>query len=289
LRRLENADFTTDVTVENGEGHISVEAVDDKGEYRNFLNLNTVVVSPKGERVTVRLEQSGPGHYEARFPTKEVGSYLLNLMETKDGKPVGTQVVGASVNYSPEFTAPEPNLNLLARLAEAGGGKLLDAALPEDPANNPFLHDRRMTFQPRDWWEWLLKLAIVLFVLDVAVRRIQIDRDQWEKAMARVKQTVFFWKGVPRPAESDVSLAALLARRDQVRTSQPVAAPEARPELFQPQQPVVLPSRPVPADSASPKLDIQEPEPPSASGAQKPESTTSRLLDAKRRAQRKRD
>ena len=46
-----------------------VEAIDDKGDYRNFLNLNTVVISPKGDRQTVRLEQTGPGHYEARFPT----------------------------------------------------------------------------------------------------------------------------------------------------------------------------------------------------------------------------
>jgi uncharacterized membrane protein len=289
LRRVENADFTTDVTVEKGEGHITVEAVDENGEYRNFLNLNTVVVSPKGERLTVRLEQTGPGHYEAHFPTKEVGSYLLNLMETRDGKPAGTQVVGASVNYSPEFTATEPNINLLARLAEAGGGKILDAELPADPTNSPFLHDRRMTFQPRDWWEWLLKLAVILFVLDVAVRRIDIERDQWEKAMARVKQTIFFWKGVPRPLESDVSLAALLARRDQVRTTQPVAAPEARPELFKPQQPVVLPTRPAAGESASPALDIKEPESPSGASVQKPESTTSRLLDAKRRAQRKKD
>ena len=237
----------------------------------------------------MRLEQTGPGHYEARFPTKEVGSYLLNLMETKDGKLAGSQVVGASVNYSPEFTAPEPNLPLLAKLAEAGGGKILDANLPQDPANNPFLHDRQKTFQPRDWWEWLLRLAIILFVLDVAVRRIDIDREQWEKFTARVRQTIFFWRGVPRPAQADESLATLLARRDQVRTTQTAPAPEARPELFQPQQPVVLPSRPAPSDSASPTLDIQEPESPSASGAQKPESTTSRLLDAKRRAQRKRE
>src|SRR5207247_10103122 len=72
LRRLENADFTTEVSVDKGEGHISVEALDEKGDYRNFLNLQTVVVSPKGERQTVRLEQSGPGRYEAHFHTNEV-------------------------------------------------------------------------------------------------------------------------------------------------------------------------------------------------------------------------
>jgi uncharacterized membrane protein len=293
LRRLENADFNTEVSVEKGEGHISVEALDEKGNYRNFVNLQAVVRSPKGERVTVRLEQTSPGRYEARFPTKEVGSYMLNLMETKDGKVVGAQPIGASVNYSPEFTAPEPNLNLLARLAEAGGGKLLEPLSPEMLSSpiaaeaNPFLHDRRKTFQPRDWWEWLLKLAVILFVLDVAVRRIQIERDQWQKAMARVKQTIFFWKGVPRPVEADESLAALLSRRDQVRAKQTAPAVEARPELFKPATPVVLPSKGTREEIGSPAMEMKQPEPAASEDPQKPASTTSRLLDAKRKARRK--
>ncbi len=136
MRRLENADFTTEVAVDKGEGVINVEALDEQGNFRNFLNLQAVVASPKGERQTVRLEQTGPGHYEARFPTKEVGAYLLNLMDIKDGQVRGSQVVGASVNYSPEFNTPEPNLNLLRRIAETGGGKILD---PADPTREPIL------------------------------------------------------------------------------------------------------------------------------------------------------
>ena len=64
---------------------------------------------------------------------------------------------------------------------------------------------------------------------------------------------------------------------------------EARPELFKPVQPVVLPAKPMPSESGSPTLEITEPEQSSASGEKKPESTTSRLLDAKRRAQRKKE
>src|SRR5213596_2640141 len=123
MRRLDNADFTTDVTIDKGEGVINVEALDEKGNYRNFLNLQSLVVSPKGERQSVRLEQTGPGHYEARFPTKAVGAYMLNLMDIENGEVRGTQRLGASVNYSPEFSATEPNHNLLRRLAETGGGK----------------------------------------------------------------------------------------------------------------------------------------------------------------------
>src|ERR1051326_1668703 len=217
LRRLENADFTTEVAVDKGQGLINVEALDEQGNYRNLLTLQTVVVSPKGEKQTVRLEQTGPGHYEARFPTKSVGAYMLNLMHIENGQLRGTQPLGASVNYSPEFSATEPNQNLLQRLAEAGGGKVLDADVSR---SNPFQHDRVKTFQPRDLWEWLLKLAILLFPLDVGVRRIQIDRAEWLRATQTLRRRLLFWRGLPRAPEAEESLAALLARRDQVRAQQ---------------------------------------------------------------------
>ncbi|MBC8003288.1 MAG: hypothetical protein H7X97_11945, partial [Opitutaceae bacterium] len=121
-------------------------------------------------------------------------------MDLKDGQLRGSQVLGASVNYSPEFAATEPNINLLTRLAEAGGGKVLDPAV-----DNPFLIDRKKTFQPVDLWETLLRLAIVLFTLDVGVRRIQIDREEWLKATATLQRWLLFWKPAMRPVEADES------------------------------------------------------------------------------------
>ena len=284
LRRLENADFTTVVTADKGEGLINVEALDEQGNFRNFLNLQAIVASPKGERQTVRLEQTGPGHYEAHFPTKEVGAYLLNLMDVKDGQVRGSQVIGASVNYSPEFNTAEPNLNLLRRLAETGRGKLLDPMLP---AVNPFSHDRLKTFQPRDLWESLLKFAIILFTLDVGVRRIQIGRDEWLRAMQALRRWLFFWRGAPRPPEAEESLAALLTRRQQVRSQQTAPAAEPRPDLFRPERPaeMSLPGEEAPADTPAPAA------PPPAASPKPPEeppaSTASRLLEAKRRAQKR--
>ena len=285
LRRVDNADFTTDVSVDKGEGQISVEALDEKGNFRNFLNLQAIVVSPKGERQTLQLDQTGPGHYEVKFPTKEVGAYLLNLMDMKDGQIRGAQVLGASVNYSPEFNATEPNLNLLHRLAESGDGRMLDISTPSE---GPFLHDRQKTFQPRDLWPWLLRLAIILFPIDVGVRRIQLDPEEMARAWQWLRRWIFFWKGVSRPVRAEESLAALLSRRDQVRSAQTAPAATPDPNLFRP------------ADTSASPLSttdvadvIQEAEPPASSGeADKPAdraSTTSRLLEAKRRAQRRLD
>jgi len=296
LRRLENADFTTEVVVDKGEGIITVEALDEQGNYRNFLDLQTSVVSPKGERVTVRLEQTGPGHYEAKFPTKEVGSYLLNMLEMDKGKPVGSQVVGASVSYSPEFTAPEPNVNLLRRLAESGGGKLLN---PGDLTVNPFLHDRVRTHQALDMWEWLLKLAVILFVADVGIRRIQIDREEWLRATAGIRRILFFWKGKPHAPEAQESLANLLATRDSLRGSRTAPGTKTREDLFKPVQEAApieyQQSEAQSGDGAAPVSSPVSPRPPA--GVPKPEAeqkpppepggTTSRLLEAKRRAQQR--
>jgi len=290
LRRIENADFTSEVIVDKGEGVINVEALDEKGDYRNFLNLQAAVVSPKGERMTVRLEQTGPGHYEAKFPTKEVGGYLLNLVQLENGQPVAGQVVGASVNFSPEFAAGEPNTSLLRRISEMSGGRLLDPSRPG--TDNPFTHDRIKTRRPLDLWEWLLKLAVILFVLDVAVRRIDLDRDEWAKVTATVRKYVLFWKGAPRPAEAEESLATLLARRDQVRGGRTAAGTaDARPDLFKPEQqpaPNVIfgQSGDAAVKTASP---VALPEPTKPAPEEKPAATTSRLLEAKRRAQKRRD
>ncbi|MSU57750.1 MAG: VWA domain-containing protein [Pedosphaera sp.] len=284
LRRIENADFTSEVNVENGRGSINVEALDEKGNYRNFLDLQAAVVSPKGERMTVRLEQTGPGHYEAKFPTKEVGAYLLNLTQMEKGEAVAGQVVGASVNYSPEFAAGEPNMNLLKRIAESGGGLVLD---PYNTGANPFTHERLKTSQPLDLWEWLLKLAVVLFVLDVGVRRIQIDRDEWLKATAGIRKLIFFWRGAPRTPEAEESLGALLAKRGVVRTTR-TAAGEARPELFQPAQAATVDLPQTTGASGVPPV-VQPPVAEKKSDEEeKPAGTTSRLLEAKRRAQKRR-
>lgn len=284
LRRIENEDVKTDVTIEKGEGQIVVEALDAQGNFRNFLNWRAVVVSPKGERQTVELEQTGPGQYEAKFPTREVGSYLINLMRLEQGNPVGSQVVGASVNYSPEFSSTEPNHNLLRRLAENGGGKVLD---PDHLSDNPFLHNRQKTFQPHDLWEWLLRLAVILFPLDVGIRRIQLDREEWLKATQNLRRLLFFWRSPTTTPQTDESLAALLARRDQVRSRQPVPVVQPAPELFRPEKtpPIHFPEKEVaPVDDVSSDESAKAaPDPVVAENT----STTSRLLEAKRRAQRK--
>jgi hypothetical protein len=137
-----------------------------------------------------------------------------------------------------------------------------------------------------DLRDWLLKLAILLFPLDVAVRRIQIDRAEWLRVTKTLRRWLMPWSGVPRTKAADESLSALLTRRGRVRSERTAVAPS--PALFEPEKKVQVPEPGQPAP-------MQGGEPSHAGGAgDKPPakeqtSVTSRLLDAKRRAQKRKD
>jgi hypothetical protein len=135
-------------------------------------------------------------------------------------------------------------------------------------------------------WEWLLKLAICLFPLDVGVRRIQIDRDEWLKATASLRRALFFWRGKPRPVEADESLGALLARRDEVRSTTTMAGSSPAPDLFQPARPVDVTAPAAPLSRREADVVVESASEPEKK-SDRPVGTTSRLLEAKRRAQKR--
>ncbi|HVY71365.1 MAG TPA: VWA domain-containing protein, partial [Verrucomicrobiae bacterium] len=220
LRRLENPGLAVEVTVDHGEGRINAEALDAGGNFRNFLNLGGEITTPAGTRLPVRLQQTGAGHYEAGFAARETGAYLLRLEQRERGEIRAVQIVGASLNHSPELETSGPNLHLLRQIAETTGGKVLDLARP----GSPFYEDRQPTWQPRDLWQDLLGFAIILFVFDVGVRRISLDPEQMAKAWKLALGLIFFLRKSARNDHEaqDSALATVRALREEHRVTQTV-------------------------------------------------------------------
>lgn len=272
LRRLASADFVVEAAIESGAGRVSVEALDERGNFQNFLNLQALVVGPRGDKQTVPLKQTGPGHYDANFPAVETGAYLLNVMQMENGRPVASQIVGTSLAHSPELGSRGPDTALLQRIADTTGGRVLD---PSGPAGNPFFHERERTYQAQEMWEWLLRFAIIAFVFDVGVRRVQIEREEFERALRYVAAWLPFWPKPAMASASTPSLATLLSRRNALREQQGIMSPS----------PGVVESRPVITPLSQPELAAKSsPENTPSEGG-----TTSRLLEAKRRAQQRKN
>ncbi|MCO5052440.1 MAG: VWA domain-containing protein [Verrucomicrobiae bacterium] len=271
LRRLGHADFTAEARIESNTGRIAVEALDAHGDFQNFLTFQATVVAPGGGKQTVKLQQTGPGRYESDFAVTESGAYLANVLQMENDQPVGQQIVGTSLAYSPELTTDGTNLSLLRRLAELTGGRILD---PTQPESDPFAHGRIKTFQAQELWEWLLRFVIIAFVLDVGLRRVQPDREELQRLARRVLSWFPFWHRPQPVLDTAPSLAALLSRRNAVR--------EQRFDLIAPlEKPTAAVTGEASVAVHSPPATETSPEPVEEA------RTTSRLLEAKRRARRR--
>mgnify|MGYP003618654201 CR=1 FL=1 len=185
--------FALHAEAQAGEGRVVVSAVDDAGEYVNLLDPQGTVVGPDQTPRPVRLEQTAPGRYTAKFAAPGVGNYFVVV---RPGPGLPALRTGVNVAYSDEFRDREPNRTLLASLASltpAGGrvGRLWPPL--ETPhvaaASDFFRRDLPHAAGHRDLWPDLLSAALVVFTLDVFVRRVAFElRWLWAPAAWLVRR-----------------------------------------------------------------------------------------------------
>ena len=173
MRSTTSGDLQTRVDIEKGQGRVLVEAVDVQGNFLNFLNPKARLVTPKLKGQDLALQQTGPGRYEATFDARELGAYLVNIRTTRNGQTT-SQVTGGTLPYSPEYGAVGSDRFLLSQIAQTSGGE-------EVKSNQVFARPRQPARLPRDIWLPLLMIAVCLFPLDVAVRRLMWGEEEWRK------------------------------------------------------------------------------------------------------------
>jgi uncharacterized membrane protein len=164
--------------------YVTADALSLDSQYLNGLEVKAKVVASNlsGNQEEVTLVQTAPGHYEGYFTPKGAGSYIVNVQGAGQAQVSGAtgnanqdvnlkQTVGAVAAYSPEYKQLGNNLDLLKEIATLTGGRTLNLNQPE----LAFTNDLSRTTRQQELWMWLLLLAILLFPLDIAVRRIRLS------------------------------------------------------------------------------------------------------------------
>lgn len=265
LRSVDRAPYTMNVEIENGVGHVVIDALDEEGRYVHTLKFQGSATAPTGDRRILGFRQTGPGRYEADFDAGDVGIYGINATFSDDKDNKGYLSTGAAVPYMAEYRDLKTNLPLLERIADITGGKLVGWD------ENVFMPMEAKVGSPMALWPWLLGPLLFLFVIDIAVRRVAIG---WEEMRAGLA-----WAGAKirrQPVEEDEAAPAplkqLLRRKKEVRAEQlgdaefdletgPARA--EKPELRE---------KPKPKESPKPAPGMEAPE------------YLKRLMDAKKRA-----
>ncbi|MGB2821222.1 MAG: VWA domain-containing protein, partial [Phycisphaerae bacterium] len=190
---------------------LTVEASQPDGSFLQFADLTGQVIAPDAETTwPLELRQIGPGQYRASFQAEAGGSYLVNLRYRKAGADEKFAMVQTVVNvpFAPEFEDLTDNAALLHELAETSGGRVL----PPSPEKADLFSRAGLT-PPRASMPLtrpLLIAWVIIFLLDVAVRRIAVDF----KAIARRVAAVL--KRQKADLQS-ATLAALKSRRQRVQ------------------------------------------------------------------------
>jgi uncharacterized membrane protein len=166
LRTGSRSDTVATVERGDGVGEVSVEAVDPKGEFINFLDAQVGVVFPNKQRAVVELEQVAPGRYRGRFPATEEGVYLVGMVQRRGEHMLGSQLGGLVVPYAQEFRDLGVDETLLRALAELTGG----GAASE--AKDVFLQARRRSRLFVELWPWLVGCVALMLLPEIALRRL---------------------------------------------------------------------------------------------------------------------
>ncbi len=288
VSRFQGGDEDATGSLRRGEARLVIDAVDEDGEFINGLTLRGTAVAPDGQAVELDVRQTAPGRYEAGFGTDQVGVWVVNVGGGK-GDQSGSQTIGLALPYPPEYATTGTDEALLAGLAAASGGEVLSA--PEAV----FQPRGRAARTPIDVWPVCLVLALCLFPIDVAVRRVVIDprrlRAVWaarrpvepelERATSRLLAHKPGWRAapvspLPPPAESapETSDAAAEQPVDEAPGSVTARLRAARRERLEGGPSEVEPDRPPERVS------------PPALGAAPTSATLARLKRARERMRR---
>jgi uncharacterized membrane protein/Mg-chelatase subunit ChlD len=268
-----------------GQTTLHVESVDADGSPRDFYSTTAVIVGPDLSSSEVPLVQIAPGVYEVPLGEIDSGAYAVRVTQTRPGSTPLGRTVGLVAPTPAEYRQLGTNEAFLSALRTATGGAVVVA--PTDP----WIHDLRTTSQSTDLWPLLLVLALLLWPLDIALRRVSIGRRDFAAAGAWVRD-------LPRRRRATAARTAtgesLLAARGRATSTEaraalrraaepaPAVAPQPSPILAPtPARRVVQPPKP-PTPPAQPPAQLPSPAPEPAPA--EPADTLSRLREAKRRA-----
>ena len=274
---------------------LRVESVAADGSPRDFYSTAVAITTPDLTAKGIGLSQVAPGVYEAPLGEIDPGAYVIRVSQTRPGSTPLGRTLGLVAPTPPEYRVLGTNEAFLATLRSATAGLAIETAA------EPWVHDLRTNASSTDLWPALLILALLLWPLDIALRRVSIGRRELADARRWLSGG---WRRSVAPRTTGV--AGMLAARDRAAGTAARAAllrgdgagadaqgPGAVP-LAAPVRPASTsaPVRPAPTSApvAAPTARLTAPSPPATPArpavAPPPDEgdTLSRLREAKRRS-----
>jgi hypothetical protein len=178
--------FDVDVDFNGIETQITVDAQDRSGRLLNDLKISSSIIDPDGDVQSLTFRQIGPGLYSMNFQPHTEGAYLIRITaESENGQTSMAETTGWVLGYSPEYRQAPKNSSELETLIEITSGRHLKLANDEDVLK-VLDHSLQSSNISRPIWSWLLILAIILLPIDVASRRLVVNKRDLKQTLQNI-------------------------------------------------------------------------------------------------------
>jgi len=166
-------DVVLRVRTENDRAVAVLDAVDGAGNFLNDAEVTLSMIGPEedgGEAPAMPMDQIAPGRYAAEFSAPEAGSCVLRAtLEYGDGSTF-VRHRGLATGYGEELRPRPTDEALLRRIAE-----ITDGQYDPQPAD-VFAHSERTVPRSTPLWRYLLTAAVLIFLLDAGLKRMDVLR-----------------------------------------------------------------------------------------------------------------
>jgi uncharacterized membrane protein len=169
MRKSDAKGMYVQLDQKDGVAKVTLDAIKTDGKYLNEAIAELTVIEPRGGERKLAMTQIAPGRYVGEFPADKPGTYHVSVTQQLKGQPPTQQSRGLVVNYDDELRIRPTDEKYLESISRASGGVFR----PEPEA--VFAPDERSASQPVPLWPYLLMLAAIIFLADVALRRIDFD------------------------------------------------------------------------------------------------------------------
>lgn len=166
MRKSESKGVVVGVDQKDRAASVTLDAIDPSGRFLNDAETRMTVIDEQNGRRTLEMDQTAPGRYQASFPTPLTGAYHTEFSQKVGGQVVYQQSRGLAVGYPEELRLRPTNTDLLRSVARVSGGTY------DPPAESVFAPTEKSAIRTTPLWPYLLAAAALVFVLDVALRRI---------------------------------------------------------------------------------------------------------------------
>jgi Ca-activated chloride channel family protein len=175
MRNSDEAPGELEIRIDGSRAAIEYDAIDEDGAPIDGLDIELQVYDASGSAQDLTLTQVGSGRYSVQTQALSPGVHVVIASPTLDGEPLAPSIAGLEISGSNEYKHLSANPDALIALAQRSGGRVfeLGTSTPVDLFSREGLTVRR-SLQPV--WTTLIAIAFVLFLIDLAMRRVAFDR-----------------------------------------------------------------------------------------------------------------